>query len=144
MRVGDYRLIYGVNVQAREVVIHHVRHRREVYRSLQDQENVNSSPKTGITFCSYSGCRAKSAFYFAKSPEFADRPSGTPSFPSIAQGHSPCIVPTRCEPSPAAVPITILRPSSSFVLQLHPTAQSNPHTRHVRFDGTAAFSTHVG
>ncbi len=34
LRVGDYRIIYGVDVQAREVVIHHVRHRREVYRSL--------------------------------------------------------------------------------------------------------------
>jgi mRNA interferase RelE/StbE len=34
LRVGDYRIIYGVNVQARGVVIHHVRHRREVYRSL--------------------------------------------------------------------------------------------------------------
>ena len=34
LRVGDYRIIYGVIVQAREVVIHHVRHRREVYRSL--------------------------------------------------------------------------------------------------------------
>ena len=31
---GDYRIIYGVDVQAKEVVIHHVRHRREVYRSL--------------------------------------------------------------------------------------------------------------
>ena len=34
MRVGDYRIIYGVDVHAKEVVIHHVRHRREVYRSL--------------------------------------------------------------------------------------------------------------
>ena len=34
IRVGDYRIIYGVNVQAKEVVIHHVRHRREAYRSL--------------------------------------------------------------------------------------------------------------
>ena len=34
LRVGDYRIIYGVDVQAREVVIHHVRHPREVYRSL--------------------------------------------------------------------------------------------------------------
>jgi mRNA interferase RelE/StbE len=34
LRVGDYRIIYGVDVQAREVVIHHVRHRREAYRTL--------------------------------------------------------------------------------------------------------------
>ncbi len=34
LRVGDFRIIYGVDVPAREVVIHHVRHRREVYRSL--------------------------------------------------------------------------------------------------------------
>jgi mRNA interferase RelE/StbE len=34
LRVGEYRIIYGVDVQAKEVVIHHVRHRREVYRSL--------------------------------------------------------------------------------------------------------------
>ena len=34
LRVGDYRIIYGVDVAAREVVIHYVRHRREVYRSL--------------------------------------------------------------------------------------------------------------
>ena len=34
LRVGDYRIIYGVDVRARQVVIHYVRHRREVYRSL--------------------------------------------------------------------------------------------------------------
>ena len=34
LRVGDYRIIYGVDVEGREVLIHHVRHRREVYRSL--------------------------------------------------------------------------------------------------------------
>ena len=34
IRVGDYRIVYGVDLQAREVVIHHVRHRREAYRSL--------------------------------------------------------------------------------------------------------------
>lgn len=34
LRVGDYRIIYGVDVEAEEVLIHHVRHRREVYRRL--------------------------------------------------------------------------------------------------------------
>ena len=34
LRVGDYRIIYGVDVDAKVVVIHYVRHRREVYRSL--------------------------------------------------------------------------------------------------------------
>ena len=34
LRVGDYRIIYGVDVDAKEVVIHYVRHRREVYRGL--------------------------------------------------------------------------------------------------------------
>ena len=34
IRAGDYRIIYGVDVEAKEVVIHHVRHRREAYRSL--------------------------------------------------------------------------------------------------------------
>ena len=34
LRVGDYRIIYGVDVEAKEVVIHYVRHRREVYRNL--------------------------------------------------------------------------------------------------------------
>jgi len=34
IRIGDYRLIYEVDTQAKQVVIHHVRHRREVYRGL--------------------------------------------------------------------------------------------------------------
>ena len=34
LRVGDYRIIYGVDSRAGLVVIHHVRHRREVYRGL--------------------------------------------------------------------------------------------------------------
>jgi len=34
IRVGDYRIIYGVNLLAKEVTIHHVRHRREAYRKL--------------------------------------------------------------------------------------------------------------
>ncbi len=32
LRVGDYRVIYEVNVNAKTIVIHHVRHRREIYR----------------------------------------------------------------------------------------------------------------
>jgi mRNA interferase RelE/StbE len=32
LRVGDYRVVYSVNQRIREVVIHYVRHRREVYR----------------------------------------------------------------------------------------------------------------
>jgi mRNA interferase RelE/StbE len=32
IRVGDYRVIYGVDQDAKQVTIHHVRHRRDVYR----------------------------------------------------------------------------------------------------------------
>lgn len=32
IRVGDYRVIYGVDKAARRVAVHYVRHRREVYR----------------------------------------------------------------------------------------------------------------
>ena len=34
LRVGDYRVIYSVDQKAKEVVIHYVRHRREVYRIM--------------------------------------------------------------------------------------------------------------
>ena len=34
LRVGTYRVIYGVNEAAREVVIHHVRPRSDAYRDL--------------------------------------------------------------------------------------------------------------
>jgi mRNA interferase RelE/StbE len=34
LRVGAYRIIYSVDGGARELIIHHVRHRREVYRNL--------------------------------------------------------------------------------------------------------------
>ncbi len=34
IRVGDYRIVYEVDTQAKEVTIHYVRHRREVYRAL--------------------------------------------------------------------------------------------------------------
>jgi mRNA interferase RelE/StbE len=32
VRVGDYRVIYGVDQDAKQVTIHYVRHRRDVYR----------------------------------------------------------------------------------------------------------------
>jgi mRNA interferase RelE/StbE len=32
--VGDYRIIYGIDRAAKLVTIHHVRHRRDVYRRL--------------------------------------------------------------------------------------------------------------
>ncbi|HEX9138092.1 MAG TPA: type II toxin-antitoxin system RelE/ParE family toxin [Nitrospirota bacterium] len=34
VRVGDYRIVYGVDVKARLITIHYVRHRREAYRSM--------------------------------------------------------------------------------------------------------------
>ena len=34
IRVGDYRIVYEVDRQARVVIVHYVRHRREVYRAL--------------------------------------------------------------------------------------------------------------
>jgi mRNA interferase RelE/StbE len=34
IRLGDYRLVYEVDRQAKQVIIHHVRHRRDVYRKL--------------------------------------------------------------------------------------------------------------
>ena len=34
IRVGDYRIVYEVDTKSRQVLIHYVRHRREVYRSL--------------------------------------------------------------------------------------------------------------
>jgi mRNA interferase RelE/StbE len=34
IRVGDYRIVYEVNTEAKQVTIHYVRHRREVYRKL--------------------------------------------------------------------------------------------------------------
>ena len=32
IRVGDYRIVYGVDQDAKQVTIHYVRHRRDVYR----------------------------------------------------------------------------------------------------------------
>jgi len=34
IRVGDYRIVYGVDLAAKLITIHHARHRREVYRRL--------------------------------------------------------------------------------------------------------------
>lgn len=34
LRVGDYRVIYEVEAEASVITVHHVRHRREAYRSL--------------------------------------------------------------------------------------------------------------
>ena len=33
-RVGDYRIIYELELSSQTVIIHYVRHRREVYRRL--------------------------------------------------------------------------------------------------------------
>ena len=32
IRVGDYRIVYGIDKEAKQVLIHYVRHRREAYR----------------------------------------------------------------------------------------------------------------
>ena len=34
LRVGDYRIVYGVDQDAKAVIVHYVRHRREVYRKV--------------------------------------------------------------------------------------------------------------
>ena len=34
VRIGDYRMIYGVDKNNRQVIVHYVRHRRDVYRHL--------------------------------------------------------------------------------------------------------------
>ncbi|MFM7888213.1 MAG: type II toxin-antitoxin system RelE family toxin [Pseudanabaena sp.] len=34
VRVGDYRIVYKVDMSAKCILIHYVRHRREVYRDL--------------------------------------------------------------------------------------------------------------
>ena len=34
IRVGNYRIVYEVDHDARLITIHYIRHRREVYRSL--------------------------------------------------------------------------------------------------------------
>ena len=34
IRIGDYRVVYGVDKADRQVIVHYVRHRREVYRRV--------------------------------------------------------------------------------------------------------------
>lgn len=34
VRIGDYRVIYEADLEARQIVIHYVRHRRDAYRPL--------------------------------------------------------------------------------------------------------------
>ena len=34
LRVGDYRIVYSVDREAKLITVHYVRHRREVYRKL--------------------------------------------------------------------------------------------------------------
>jgi mRNA interferase RelE/StbE len=34
VRVGNYRVIYGVDKDSKQVIIHYVRHRQDVYRQL--------------------------------------------------------------------------------------------------------------
>jgi len=32
IRVGDYRVVYGVDIKGKQLIIHYIRHRRDVYR----------------------------------------------------------------------------------------------------------------
>ena len=32
IRVGDYRVVYEVNTKEKRITIHHIRHRRDIYR----------------------------------------------------------------------------------------------------------------
>ena len=34
LRAGDYRIVYGVDDKAKEIIVHYARHRREIYRGL--------------------------------------------------------------------------------------------------------------
>ena len=34
VRVGDYRIIYGVDTRNRQITVHYIRHRGDVYRNL--------------------------------------------------------------------------------------------------------------
>lgn len=34
LKVGDYRVIYEVNSEVKTIIVHYVRHRKEVYRKL--------------------------------------------------------------------------------------------------------------
>jgi mRNA interferase RelE/StbE len=34
VRVGDYRIIYGVDTRSWQITVHYIRHRRDAYRNL--------------------------------------------------------------------------------------------------------------
>ena len=34
VRIGEYRIVYEVDSPSREIVVHYVRHRRDIYRAL--------------------------------------------------------------------------------------------------------------
>jgi mRNA interferase RelE/StbE len=34
LRIGDYRVVYEVDMDTRTIIIHYIRHRKEVYRRL--------------------------------------------------------------------------------------------------------------
>jgi mRNA interferase RelE/StbE len=34
IHVGDYRIVYGVDKHTKQVTVHYIRHRREVYRHM--------------------------------------------------------------------------------------------------------------
>jgi mRNA interferase RelE/StbE len=34
LRVGDYRIIYSIAQEEKQIIVHYVRHRRDVYRKL--------------------------------------------------------------------------------------------------------------
>jgi len=33
-RVGEYRIVYGVDTKSRKITVHYVRHRKDVYREM--------------------------------------------------------------------------------------------------------------
>jgi len=34
IRMGEYRIVYEIDIRAKQLIVHYVRHRREVYRLL--------------------------------------------------------------------------------------------------------------
>ncbi len=34
LRVGDYRIVYGVHSEEKIIIVHYIRHRREAYRRI--------------------------------------------------------------------------------------------------------------
>ncbi len=49
LRVGDYRVVYGVHTEERSIIVHYVRHRREAYR---DGDGVSSGKERLQSVCS--------------------------------------------------------------------------------------------